>query len=63
MLDRDGDILAAYRVDPYDPWEITVTETVIVLLALDESRQRRVLLFDNPMAIDHTANAERRSCL
>ena len=63
VLDRDGDILAAYRVDPYEPWEIAVTETVIVLLALDESRKRRVLLFDNPMAIDHIANAERQSCL
>ena len=63
VLDRAGDILAAYRVDPYDPWEITVTETVIVLLALDELRTRRVLVFDNPMAIDHIANAERQSCL
>ncbi len=62
VLDRDGDILAAYRVDPYDPWEIAVTETVIVLLALDESRRRRVLLFDNPMAIGPSANAERQSC-
>ncbi len=63
VLDRAGDILAAYRVDPYDPWEIAVTETVIVLLTLDEARQRRVLLFDNPMAISHSAHAERQSCL
>jgi hypothetical protein len=62
VLDRWGELLRAFRLDPYDPWEITVTETVMVLLAVDELGQRRVLLYDNPMAIDQMAIEERGSC-
>ena len=29
VVDRTGELLGAWRVDPYDPWEVAVTETVV----------------------------------